>query len=65
MRTNVTPLAADERVDRALELFVESGLPSLPVVDGSAEQRVIGIVKRVDVSKAYLRYVHGLGAGKT
>ena len=31
MRTNVTPLGPNERLDRALELFVESGLPSLPV----------------------------------
>jgi hypothetical protein len=29
------------------------------VVDGSAPGRVIGIVKRSDVSSTYLRYVHG------
>lgn len=61
MRADVTPLDADERLDRALELFVESGLPSLPVIDHSPERRVIGLVRRADVSKAYLQYVHGYG----
>jgi CIC family chloride channel protein len=59
MRSDVAPVQADERLDRALELFVESGLPSLPVADAADAHRVIGIVKRVDVSKAYLQYVHG------
>ena len=59
MRSDVTPLEPDEWLDRTLELFVESALLSLPVADGSAERRAVGIVKRVDVSKAYLRYVFG------
>jgi CIC family chloride channel protein len=59
MRTDVTPLQPDDRLDRALELFVESDLLALPVVDGSPQRRVIGIVKRADVSSTYLRYVHG------
>jgi CBS-domain-containing membrane protein len=59
MRLDVTPLQPEDRLDRALELFVESNLLALPVVDGSAERRVIGVVKRADVSSTYLRYVHG------
>jgi len=59
MRTDVTPLQPDDTLDRALELFVESDLLALPVVDVSKHRRVIGIVKRADVSSTYLRYVHG------
>jgi CIC family chloride channel protein len=59
MRVDITPLRPEDPLDRALELFVESNLLALPVVDGSPEQRVIGIVKRSDLSSTYLRYVHG------
>ncbi|HEX4149190.1 MAG TPA: chloride channel protein, partial [Pirellulales bacterium] len=58
MRTDVVALEPDDRLDRALELFVESDLLSLPVVDGPGG-RVIGTVKRSDVSRTYLRYVQG------
>ena len=60
MRTDVTPLRPDDQLDRALELFVESDRLTLPIVDDSQEQRVIGIVKRADLSSTYLRNVHGL-----
>jgi CBS-domain-containing membrane protein len=46
-------------LDRALELFVESDLLALPVVDALSEGRVIGAVKRADISRTYLRLVHG------
>jgi CIC family chloride channel protein len=59
MRSDVTPLRPEDRLDRALELFVDSDLLALPVVDGPEPGRVIGIVKRSDVSSTYLRYVHG------
>jgi CIC family chloride channel protein len=59
MRLDVIPLQPEDRLDRALELFVESNLLALPVVDGSPERHVIGMVKRADVSSTYLRYVHG------
>jgi CIC family chloride channel protein len=64
MRTDITPLQPEDQLDRALELFVESDRLTLPVVDGTAEQRVIGIVRRSDVSSTYLRHVHGVVAGK-
>jgi CIC family chloride channel protein len=60
MRTDVTPLQPDDQLDRALELFVESDRLTLPIVDGTPEKRVIGIVKRSDVSSNYLRHVHGM-----
>ena len=59
MRTDVTPLHADDRLDRAVELFVENDLVVLPVVDDTPERHVIGIVKRTDVASTYLRHVHG------
>jgi CIC family chloride channel protein len=59
MRGDVTPLRQDDRLDRALELFVENDLLALPVVDGSPNNRVIGVVRRHDVSAAYLRNVQG------
>jgi CBS-domain-containing membrane protein len=59
MRTDITPLHVDDRLDRAAELFVENNLVALPVVDGTPEQRVIGLVKRTDVASTYLRHVQG------
>ena len=60
MRSDVTPLQLDDRLDRAQELFVENDLLALPVVNNLAERRVVGIVKRSDIAGAYLRHVHGL-----
>ena len=61
MRGDITPLRADDRLDRALELFVENDLPALPVVDGTADARIVGIVKRSDVATTYLKHVHEAG----
>jgi len=58
MRGDITPLKADDRLDRALELFVENDLPVLPVVGEGADGHVLGIVRRTDISTAYLRHVH-------
>jgi CBS domain-containing protein len=60
MRTDVDALHLEDRVDRALELFVENDLTALPVIDGSADRKVLGLVRRSDISNAYLRHVHGL-----
>jgi chloride channel protein, CIC family len=57
MRTDTVPLHPADRLDRALELFVESDLLALPVIDDG--RRVVGIVKRADVSSTYLRHVQG------
>jgi CBS-domain-containing membrane protein len=56
----VVPLHPGDRLDHALELFVENNLLELPVVDDTPGQQVIGIVKRADVSSTYLRHVHGM-----
>lgn len=59
MRSDVPALRPDDRLDQALELFVRSDRLVLPVVDDSATQRVIGLVRRADISRAYLERVHG------
>lgn len=59
MRHDVTPLVPDDRLDAAMERFVDNDLLALPIVDDRAQRRVIGIVRRFDVASAYLRYVHG------
>jgi chloride channel protein, CIC family len=57
MRGDVTPLRPQDRLDQAIELFADSDLMALPVVqDGT---RVVGIVKRADISSTYLRLVQG------
>jgi CIC family chloride channel protein len=63
MRSDVTPLAPNDRLDRALELFVESDRLALPVVSDDGDRRVIGVVKRSDISSTYLRYVQGVTSG--
>jgi len=60
MRGDVVPLHAGDPLDYALELFVENNLLELPVVDETPQRRVIGIVKRADVSSTYLRHVQGM-----
>jgi CBS domain-containing protein len=59
MRTDVVPLHPEDRLDRALELFVDSDLLALPVVGATPEGRVLGIVKRADLTGTYLRFVQG------
>jgi chloride channel protein, CIC family len=60
MRTDVVPLRPDDTLDRALELFVESDRLALAVVDDTPERRVIGVVKRSEISSTYLRHVHAV-----
>ena len=64
MRTEVQPLTPEDTLDRALELFVENDLLTLPVVTNLKERRVIGMVSRFDISSAYLRHVHGPAAAR-
>jgi len=59
MRGDVRPLTPDDTLDRALELFVENDLLTLPVVTNLTERRVVGMVSRFDISSAYLRRVQG------
>ncbi|MBN1917585.1 MAG: chloride channel protein [Verrucomicrobia bacterium] len=59
MRSDIPPLRPDDRLDRALELFSQTDRLALAVVDGSPDHRVIGIVRRADISSAYLQRVYG------
>ena len=58
MRTDVKPLRPDDGLDRAMELFAESDLLALPVVDEGRASGVVGVVKRHDVAGDYLRRLH-------
>ncbi len=59
MRSDVQPLTPDDTLDRALELFVENDLLTLPVVNDCRERRVIGMARRFEIASAYLRHLHG------
>lgn len=54
MRVNVPPIHLNDPLDRAAELLVEHDLMALPVVEDGAENKVIGIVRRIDLSRACL-----------
>jgi CIC family chloride channel protein len=58
-RGDVPVLRPEDSLDRALELFAESNLLVLAVVNGDSGQRLVGVVRRADISLAYLRRVHG------
>jgi CBS domain-containing protein len=59
MRSDIRPLLPTYTLDRALELFIENDLPSLPVVNNSKEKLLIGLLRRRDIASAYLHYIHG------
>ncbi|MHB8861605.1 MAG: chloride channel protein [Pirellulaceae bacterium] len=59
MRSDVRPLTPNDTLDRALELFVENDLLTLPVVNNYQERQVIGMVRRFEIAGAYLRHIHG------
>ena len=64
MRSDVQPLTPEDTLDRALELFVENDLLSLPVVGNLEERRVLGMVSRFEISSAYLRTCSWASSGK-
>jgi CBS domain-containing protein len=59
MRTDVTPLAPEDKLDRALELFIEQDLLSLPVVDDLRRRKLLGMIRRQEIGSAYVRHVRG------
>jgi CIC family chloride channel protein len=59
MRRDIRPLTPDDTLDRALELFVENDLLTLPVVDSLENRLLIAMVRRFDISSAYLNRIHG------
>jgi CIC family chloride channel protein len=62
MRSDVVPLQPDDRIDRALELFVDNDLMALPIVDSTGSRKLLGMVHRSEISTVYLRHVHGEGS---
>jgi CIC family chloride channel protein len=58
MRSNVKPLTPELTLEEAVELFAENDLPELPVVTTDRERTLLGMVRRTDIAKAYLRRVH-------
>jgi CIC family chloride channel protein len=59
MRSDVTPVLAEESIETVYASFVESELSALPVVNDLRERRVIGSIRRSDVASAYLRLLYG------
>jgi CIC family chloride channel protein len=59
LRGDVIPLQPDDPLDRAQELFVENDLLALPIVSNLESRRVIGMMRRYDISNAYLRRLQG------
>ncbi len=59
MRTEVTPILADDSLLAAQEAFIENDVMSLPVIDNEDDRRVIALLKRFDVASAYLRMAQG------
>jgi CBS domain-containing protein len=60
MRSDIVPLRPEDPIEHAMELFAESDLLVLPVIDGP-RPLVVGVVKRFDIAGAYLRRVQGNG----
>jgi CIC family chloride channel protein len=62
MRSEVDPLTPEDRLDRAMELFVEQDLLALPVVNDVKQRAVVATARRADIAQAYLRHVQGQSA---
>lgn len=54
-RQDVRPLLPTDTLEDAVERFVEHDLFVLPVVDSDEDRRLVGVLRRYDVDKAYLR----------
>lgn len=56
--TDFEPLMPGDELDLAMELFVENDLLALPIVDNRSDRRVVGLIRRSEIAKAYLSYLH-------
>ena len=56
---SVQPLTPDDSLERASELFVANDLPELPVVSKEDGKKFLGMVRRTEVARVYLRRVQG------
>ena len=59
MQSDIRALTPSDTLARALELFVENDLLELPVVNDVEKQQVIGMVRRYEISSAYMQRIHG------
>ncbi len=59
MRTNIQPLHLDDTLDVAMQLFMENDVLALPLVEGFDSKRLVGIVRRAEVARAYLSMLQG------
>ncbi len=59
MRQVEHPLLPSDRLDEALEAFVENDLLAMPVIEDEKSRKLIGMVKRAQISEEYLRRVQG------
>jgi CIC family chloride channel protein len=59
MRSDVIPVALNDSIDRAMELFAENDLLELPVVNNGDARQVVGIASRASIAGSYLRRLHG------
>jgi CIC family chloride channel protein len=65
VRDDILPLVPDDTVDVAQEAFVGEDVLVLPVVENLESRHLIGIVRRLDVSRAYVTSVQGSPARST
>jgi len=59
MWSDVAPLTPEDRLDHAMELFIEHDLLSLPIVNDLRNRIVLGMIRRQEIGIAYVRHVHG------
>jgi CIC family chloride channel protein len=62
MRDDIKPLTPEDPLEYAVELFAKTDLQEVPVVNSMSEKKLVGIVRRTDLSRAYLKRVHAQAA---
>jgi CIC family chloride channel protein len=58
MRDDIEPLTPQDSLERAIEVFAENDLQEVPVVNARPDNKLVGMVRRTDIARVYLRRVH-------
>ena len=58
MYPGVQAMTVDDSLERAVELYAEGELPELPVIEDIQGRKLVGMLKRTEVARAYIRRVH-------
>jgi chloride channel protein, CIC family len=58
LRSDIKPLALNDSLDSALERFVEADVLDLPVIDSRQSRRLVGLLRRTDVTLRYIKRLH-------